>query len=99
MAILNFTCRGERYKVREDGAMGYAKNTGFSEQWRFIGISRHHWRKGLDVPFSPNTPAEEFVGGLVWDIDHGTVRQWGGRYGGRLPRITKAHYEQTQGRE
>ena len=60
-------------------------------QWQFLGVSFHHWREGIDKSFKEIWDDPECaVGGLLWDIDHGTTRKWGGSYCGRLPRITKA---------
>ena len=89
--MLHFQCRGEWFKVNNDGFITQQNNEDFSGHWRFIGVSFHHWRNGLDVRYSNKTLPENIIGGLVWDIDHGTVRQWGGSYNERLPRITQAY--------
>lgn len=92
MKTLNFECRGQWYKVNGLGHMTQANNQEFSGQWRFLGVSKQSNR--VTVPFSVNTPAEEFIEGLVWDIDHGTTRQWGGKFNGKLPRVTMAYWEE-----
>ena len=89
--MLHFKCRGEWFKVNNDGFMTQENNEDFSGCWRFIGVSFHHWRSGLDVHYSSKTLPENLIGGLVWDVDHGTTRQWGGRYAGKLPRIQSAY--------
>ena len=89
--MLHFKCRGEWFKVNGDGFMTQENNEDFSGCWRFIGVSFHHWRNGLDVYYSSKTLPENLIGGLVWDVDHGTTRQWGGRYAGKLPRIQSAY--------
>ena len=90
--ILNFYIRGERYEVNRRGQMRRTDtNMKFSDTWKFLGVSFHHWKRSVDL-----TVAQAFknpdalVKGLVWDLDHGTTRQWGGRYNGRLPRIISA---------
>ena len=89
--MLHFKCRGIWYKVRDDGMMTREGIPEFSYDWFFLGVSFHHWRKSLDVPFSSDVNAENFLRGLVWDRDHGTVRSWGGSYFGSLPRVTAAY--------
>jgi len=91
--MLYFKCRGEYFKVNEDGYMTQKKNSDFSGQWKFLGVSFHHWRNGIDIRYSEKTLPENLIGGLVWDLDHGTTRMWGGRYMGKLPRITQAWVE------
>ena len=89
--MLHFKCRGEWFKVNPDGFMTQDHNDDFSGQWVFLGVSFHHWRTGLDIKFSIKTLPENLMGGLVWDLDHGTIRQWGGQYLGKLPRVTLAY--------
>lgn len=90
--MLYFRCRGEYFKVDDEGNMTQIRNSCFSKQWKFLGVSFHHWRKGIDLPFkeAKENPSK-LVGGLVWDLDHGTLRRWAGRYSGKLPRITQAY--------
>ena len=94
MKTLFFECRGEWYKVKQNGDMLQVNNTynEWNNNWRFIGVSFHHWRKGIDknVKDAFNN-AKNIVGGLVWDIDHNTTRQWVGSYCGKLPRIRQAY--------
>ncbi|MBC8428193.1 MAG: hypothetical protein H8D94_01845 [Candidatus Pelagibacter sp.] len=89
---LRFCCRGEWYKVDDNGDMTQHGNNDFSGQWEFKGVSMHHWKNGIDFDFKDgwNNPSC-LIGGLVWDYDHGTIRQWGGSYNGKLPRITSAY--------
>ena len=89
--MLYFRCRGELFKVNNDGFMTQAKNDDFSGQWRFLGVSFHHWKQSPDVHYTKRTLPENLLNGLVWDFDHGTVRTWGGQYLGKLPRITQAY--------
>lgn len=90
---LYFEWMGKWYKVDKNGYLTHVKNDDFSGHWVFLGVSFHHWRQGIDVRFSQTTLPENLIGGLVWDIDHGTIRQWRGRYNGRLPRITQAYWK------
>lgn len=50
-----------------------------SPRWIFKGVSLHHWRNGIDVPFNPRTDPKAYVGGYVWDSDHGSTRTWSNR--------------------
>ena len=96
MRVLNFVCRGERYEVNEIGQLRRTDmKMEFSDGWQFLGGSFHHWRNGIDRRFKDTQNATEYEGCLVWDRDHGTTRQWGGRYNGGLPRITSAWYEEV----
>jgi len=96
--VLYFTCRGERYKVKENGDMLQIKNTynDWDGNWQFWGVSFHHWRRSPDlfVDDAFKNP-KSIIGGLVWDYDHGTVRHWRGSYCGKLPRITNAYVEEV----
>ena len=89
--LLYFCTRGETYKVNEKGEMTQSKNNDFSGHWLFLGVSFHHWKRSIDRTFQEiwESPARA-CGGLVWDLDCGTTRVWGGNYHGRLPRIQRA---------
>ena len=64
----------------------------WGKSWVFLGVSFHHWRQGIDLCLAEAFKApEKLKGGMVWDIDHGTTRQWRGQYYGKLPRITNAY--------
>ena len=90
--MLLFQCRGEWFKVNNDGFITPANGRDeFSGGWEFLGVSFHHWRRGVDLLFSQDIDPTKLIGGLVWDRDHGTTRQWGGQYNGKLPRITSAY--------
>lgn len=89
--MLHFQCRGEWYKVNDEGHMTQEANNNFSGKWKFLGVSYHHWRNGIDLRFEDITDPSKLIKGLVWDVDHGTTRQWGGQYCGRLPRITNVY--------
>ena len=94
MKTLFFKCRGQWYKVKENGNMLQVNNTynTWDSAWRFLGVSFHHWRKGIDLTVSDAfLNPKKLINGIVWDIDHGTTRTWGGCYLGKLPRITDAY--------
>lgn len=63
------------------------------ESWRIIGFSRHHWKNSPDYYIRDliNQSSEEITKKirktLVWDVDHGTTRLWGGRHYGKIPRV------------
>jgi len=92
MRQLHFCCRGEWYRVNTLGHITQIRNKTFTENWIFLGVSKHHWRNGIDVYFSPDVDAKELIGGYVWDLDHGTTRTWGGGFGGKLPTVTQAYW-------
>ena len=92
MRELRFCFRGEWYRVDEQGRISANGIGYFSDTWRFLGGSRHHWRMGIDVDLSLAFANPTLLNGcLGWDVDHGTTRQWGGMYAGKLPRIAGAY--------
>ena len=91
MAMLRLQIRGEWFKVNNKGEMTQENRDDFSGQWKFLGVSFHHWTNHIEVPFDPDQTPDVYVEGLLWDEDHGTIRQWRGQYNGRLPRITSAY--------
>ena len=92
---LKVTIEGEIYKVNSKGQIyGGPHNLADSnDDWIFVGVSKHHMQ---------NHPVINFKGiwenpglalhGYLWDIDHGTLRMWAGRYLGTLPRITSIYF-------
>ncbi len=96
--ILRFECRGEWFSVNEKGGIRrdvfkddphYGE---FSNDWILLGGSTHHWHRKITVPINKIIENPKlFIGCLVWDLDHGHVRQWGGKYQGKLPRVTNAY--------
>ncbi len=93
---LRFFFRGDHYRVDEQGRINANGINHFSDTWRFLGGSRHHWSN------HPTTTLEEAFtyplllnGCLGWDIDHGTTRRWGGQYYGKIPRINNAHVKEV----
>ena len=91
---LHFIHFGKEYKVNKNGQLTQCNNKYWGNNWLFLGVSFHHWRNGIDITFEQafNNP-KSIIKGLVWDVDHGTLRKWGGRYLGKLPRITSAWIE------
>lgn len=91
MKILQFTFRGETYKVDEQGrinANGIGKH---SDTWIFLGGTKHHWSNHITVTLTEAFENPTLLNGcLGFDKDHGTTRQWGGLYNGALPRINNA---------
>lgn len=89
---LRFYFRGELYRVNQQGQICANGLRDFSENWLFLGGSRHHWRNGVDVSFTSAWACPALLNGtLGWDRDYGTTRRWGGRYAGKVPRISSAH--------
>ena len=99
MKVLHFQHRGEWYKVKEDGSLLQENNTynEWGKDWIFLGVTKHHWKNSLDISLKEafKNP-EKLKKGIVWDIDHGTRRIWGGNYFGKLPRITNAYVERDK---
>ncbi len=90
--ILYFTHRGDHYAVNEKGWIECNERGYFSDTWRFLGGSTHHWHNRVTVPLAEAFKNPKALNGcLGWDIDHGTTRVWGGRWAGKLPRIRNAH--------
>lgn len=90
--FLRFTFRGERYDVNEKGEIRANGLKDFSPTWIFLGGSKHHWSRRVTVTLSMAFENPHLLNGcLGWDKDHGTTRQWGGLFYGRLPRISYAH--------
>lgn len=89
--VLSFYCRGEQYLVNEEGHIN-ANNIGyFSSKWLFLGGTKHHWSNRIQHSLKDAFENPQLLNGcLGWDRDHGTLRQWGGRYNGKLPRISGA---------
>ncbi len=98
---LHFHIRGEYYLVNEAGEMKQeSSKEPFSGEWIFLGGSTHHWRKGYDVPLSVAFEYPKLLNGcLLWDKNHGTMRQWGGNWYGRLPRICNAYIKEAGSHE
>jgi len=92
MKILNFSFRGQYYKVNEKGEINANGINHFSSTWIFLGGSSHHWHNHITVTLKQAFDKPELLNGcLGWDNDHGTVRQWGGYYCGRIPRISNCY--------
>ena len=90
MKVLRFYFRGELYEINEQGHIKANGLNDFSSTWIFLGGSRHHWRNGIDVSLQQAFENPGLLDGCIgWDLDHGTTRQWGGRYYGKLPRISR----------
>jgi hypothetical protein len=62
--------------------------------WEIIGVSKHHWRRDIDIPITSDVDPNSLIKGIVWDVDHGTTRIWGGLYYGKIPRIQSAWIEE-----
>lgn len=92
MKELRFIVRGGYLRVDPEGRIKAHGTDGFSDNWRFLGGSRHHWRRGIDIDLAAAFKDPSSLNGcLGWDRDHGTVRQWRGSWNGRLPRIGGAY--------
>lgn len=92
---LAFTHMGTRYAVSLDkknkgNVIKYGENNfePSDKNWRIIGFSKHHWSRSptISIEEAEKNP-QSIEGSMVWDIDHGTTREWGGQYAGKLPRV------------
>ena len=84
---LKFTFHNKLYRVDEHGRINGNGIGHFSDTWRFLGGSSHHWHNRVTVSLvKAFEKPEELNGCLVWDVDHGTTRRWGS-----LSRIRNAH--------
>jgi len=78
--------------VNEKGFIQRPYINEFSENWIFLGGSKHHWSNHVTVTLKMAFENPSLLEGcLGWDIDHGTTRRWGGSYCGKLPRIYSAY--------
>lgn len=93
--ILVFTFRGETYRVNDKGHINANGLGHFSDTWVFLGGSKHHWSNSINVTLAQAFKTPSLLNGcLGWDKDHGTTRQWGGQYNGKLPRISGAYVKE-----
>ena len=81
MRVLFFEWGNHLFKVKEDGALLQSDGE-YNEwdcKWEFLGVSYHHWKRGIDVPLKEafENP-QKLKKGRVWDRDHGTWRRWEG---------------------
>ncbi len=91
MKILQFYFRGEIYKVNEQGHINANGINEYSNSWLFLGGTKHHWSNSITVRLKDAFENPALLNGcLGFDKDHGTTRQWGGYYNGKLPRISGA---------
>jgi len=89
---LRFLSRGDIFLVNEKGQIQGPNSGSFSENWIFLGGSKHHWSSSPTVSLKQAFENPSLLNGcLGWDIDHGTTRRWSGCYCGKLPRITGAY--------
>lgn len=93
--FLFFRIRGEDYVVNRKGELlqrqrWYHKEP-FSGDWKIFGFAkRWNARPSIFISQAFENPSI-LKGTYVYDVDHGTLRSWGGSYGGKLPRITSAY--------
>jgi hypothetical protein len=104
MKYLRFKHGGKIYVVSMDkDTMGHVTQYGehiFSlphPSWVVTGFTKHHMRNYIEIKLADVKNAEDVVGMLVWDVDHGTTRQWGGAYNGKVPRVEWAVIEEIRG--
>jgi hypothetical protein len=91
MKVLTFSFRGEVYEVNKKGQIRANGLSSFSNEWIFLGGSRHHWSTHIDVSLKDAFNMPGLLDGCIgWDRDHGTLRSWRGSYYGKIPRISVA---------
>ena len=92
MKTLHFTFRGQPYMVNEQGHINANGIGHFSPSWVFVGGSKHHMNQRPTVYLQHAFQFPEHLSGCYgWDLDHGTLRTWGGQWAGRIPRIENAY--------
>jgi hypothetical protein len=92
MKTLHFSFRGDHYKVNEAGQINANGIGYYSQNWLFLGGTKHHWSNRVTVSLKDAFNDPKLLNGyLGFDKDHGTVRKWGGQYCGKLPRISSAY--------
>jgi hypothetical protein len=93
MKILVIQIRGKIYHINEIGQMVRTDMPmKFHDSWIFVGGIHHHWCNSVTRVFKDTWKNPEILlGCLLVDRDHNTLRVWGGRYNGRIPRITKSY--------
>ena len=96
--ILHFEHSGRWFQVNKHGHIKGPNMDYFSPDWILVGFSTHHWsnRPTISLSVAFKDP-KKIIGTLVWDIDHGTRRSWGGRYHGRIPRVELAYVKKGSG--
>jgi len=73
------TSQSEFYTVNERGHIGYS-HWQHSASWVLLGMSNHHWCTSPTIRWPElqvMLDRGESVRGYIWDVDHGTTRQWG----------------------
>ena len=95
MKILHFRHFGNYYQVNLKGHIKANGLSYFSKDWVFLGGSRHHWSNHIDVSLRDAFKDPSLLNNtLGWDLDHGTIRRWGGQYCGKVPRINNAYVKE-----
>jgi len=97
---LEFSHHGETFRVslEEDtyGHIFYRRAGDGTEfhfglphpQWRIIGFSKSHLETSPSISLSDvERDPKKAEKTLVWDVDHGTTRRWGGMWRGKVPRV------------
>src|SRR3972149_1715463 len=94
MKKIKFCCRGKYFEFDENGLINRLdiKNFVNSGEWKIWGFLSHHWRNSPDITLKQAfLNPQILIGCLIVDIDHNTKRIWGGKYNGKLPRVTQAY--------
>lgn len=86
---LSFYYRGDRYLIDPAGRIMANGLPTHSPDWIFLGGSRHHASRRIDVSLADAFREPSRLNGcLGWDRDHGTLRQWRSGGKGFLARIS-----------
>jgi len=74
--------RGAIYKIDGFGRIGGSKS------WKVYGVSsRWNSRPILWKELKKQLDRGKTIEGYLYDVDHGTIRFWGGSYFGKLPKV------------
>ena len=87
--MYNLYGRGKYYKVNPKGEIGV--NGRFSPTWRVAAVAPRWNTSYYNSVMWPEVKkllnAGRTVTGYLYDIDHGTLRFWGGQYMGKIPKV------------
>ncbi len=80
--------RGSWYRITPKGYIGIG-DVKPTNTWKVYGISKHHMKRSPDYKWDEikkMLDSGKSIEGYFWDVDHGTVRLWGGSWAGKIPK-------------
>jgi hypothetical protein len=94
--VLCFTFRGQDYRVNEVGEIKANGLGNYSQDWIFLGGAYHECQHITVTRKEAFQNPYLLEGCFGFDIDHGTIREWGGMYDGEPPRIHGVYVEENE---